>query len=646
MKSKTLSIIAAFVFLLSCAPKKEAVRGQPPELPLLPQEEAMMLPELPPEPDEVREVVLPPPGPEPVVIEEVEEEKLIILNFESTDIRTIIDTFSELLNINYILTPGISGTVTIQSYHKFPIRELHAVFQSVLEINGLTAVKEDSFYRIVTLDTAMQQPINVQKGKELQVKIDGSFVTQLVPLQYVGATEVANIFRNLMPRGTDLIVYEPANMLIITALPPTLLKFMKLVEALDVVETETESIRTFVYHVENGEAKTLEEILQSLYPEEKKPETAAAARTPRAVPTTRRGVTPPPQITMAAAEALPGEGEIGELTVTAYEDINALLIKASSKTYVALLEVLKKIDVPVKQVVIEVLIAEITLTDSTDFGVQWLLDTGAVVGAGFTTSSTPRTGFGPTETPLFQALISGTIDKTFLEGFITALSEESRVNVLASPQILALDNKEAQIEIGDEVPTATGLTQQPATGGGTTLVTSGQIQYRTVGTILTVTPHITEAGNVKMKLIVEQSTIGDSITVGSGTFPRFTSRKATTSAVVSSGRTLFLGGLISDEKNLTRRGIPGLSKIPLLGYLFGTTEDSVTKRELLVMVTPHVIGDQKEAAEITRQFQNRVHTIKKRLEELEEKGENYFLPMENGESAEEAMEVEQGESAE
>jgi type II secretory pathway component GspD/PulD (secretin) len=636
MKLKVLSFIAVFVFLLSCAPKKEAVRGQPPELPTLPHEEAMKLPELPPEPDEVREVILPPPGPEPVVIEEAENEKLIILNFENADIRTIIDSFGKLMGINYILTPGISGTVTIQSYHKFPVSELNAVFQSILEINGLTAVKEDSFYRIVPIDTAMQQPVDVQKGKEIKVKIDGSFVTQIVPLQYVGATEVANIFRNLMPRGTDLIVYEPANMIIITALPATLVKFMKVVDALDVAETETESIRTFVYHVENGDAETLGGILKDLYPEEKKGETAAAraAITPSAA---RRGVTPPTQITMASAEALPGEGEIGQLTITAYPDINALLIKASPKTYVALLEVLKKIDVPVRQVVIEVLIAEITLTDSTDFGIQWLLESGATT-AGFETSSTHRTGFTESQTPLFQTLISGTIDKTFLQGFITALDNQSRVNVLASPQILALDNKEAEIQIGDEVPTATGLTQQPATGGGTTLVTSGQIQYRTVGTILTVTPHITEAGNVKMKLVVEQSAIGDSVIVGSGEFPRFTSRKATTSAVVASGRTLFLGGLISDENTLTRRGIPGLSKIPLLGYLFGTTEDSVTKRELLVMVTPHVINDQKAAAEITKQFQNRVHTIGQRLKELDETGENYFLPLENGESAEKVME--------
>jgi general secretion pathway protein D len=619
--------------MVSCTPTVKEVK--PLELPPLPVEYELVLPELPEEPEEGVEVKLQPPGSPPVILEEDEDKKYIILNFENTDIRTIIDTFSEILGINYMLTPGISGTVTIQSYNKFPVDELYSIFQSVLEINGLTAVKEKSFYRIIPLDTARQQPLNIEKGREFSVRLDGSFVTQLIPLRYVNASEIANIFRNLMPRGTDLIVYEPANMLIVTALPPTLVKFMKLIGSLDVQETETEAIRTFVYHVENGEAKKLADILKSMYPPEK-----AAPKAAPAIPTpARRRTTPTPQITEAAV-ALPGV--IGEITVNAYEDINALLIKCTPKTYMALLEVLDKIDVPVKQVVIEVLIAEITLTDSNDFGIQWLLKGNSATG--FTTTSETASGFGippdQFEAPLFASLITGTINKSVANVFITALAGESRVNVLASPQILAMDNKEAEIKIGNEVPTATGLTQQPATGGGgTTLVSSGQIQYRTVGTILTVTPRITETGNVNMKLMVEQSGIGEDVTLGSGTFPSFTSRKATTSAVVSSGKTLFLGGLISENKRKTRSGIPGLSKIPILGLLFGTTSDSITKRELMVMVTPHVIGSQDDAEVITEDFQNRVRTIKKRLDRLDRKGNNVFLPpkKEPSEPAEETM---------
>ncbi len=619
MRRRVLPLVVLVFLASSCATKKEAVIAvetlpSPPTI-----AEASETPAPQPEPVTKDKSTITTPA-EPVILEEEADRKYIVLNFENTDIRTIIDTFGEILGINYILTPGISGTVTIQSYDRFPVEELFYVFQSVLEINGLTAVKEASFYRIVPLDTAKQQSLDVDSGKALDVRLDGSFLTQLIPLQYAKASDIAGILRNLMPRGADLIVYEPANMLIVTALPPTLVKFMKLISALD--EQDTESIRTFVYHVENGEAKKLAEILKTLYPEDKTPRAPSAAAPPVQPPARA-----PAPSRAETAESLPGE--IGAITVTAYEDINALIIKCSPRTYVSLLEVLKQIDVSdisVRQVVIEVLIAEITLRDSTDFGIQWLLESGATT-TGFSDSSTPRTGWStdPPE-PIFAALISGTIDKTFIQAFITALASESRVNVLANPHVLALDNKAAEIKIGDEIPTATGLTQQPATGGGTTLVSSGQIQYRTVGTILKVTPHITEAGNVNMDIVVEKSGVGQEVTLGTGTFPSFTTQTATTSAVVSTGQTLFIGGLISDSKSTTRRGLPVLSKIPVLGYLFGTTTDTVEKRELLVLVTPHVIENRREAEEITRGFQRRVKTIKKRLEHLDSTGTNVYLP--------------------
>ncbi|MEK6581936.1 MAG: type II and III secretion system protein, partial [Nitrospirota bacterium] len=188
----------------------------------------------------------------------------------------------------------------------------------------------------------------------------------------------------------------------------------------------------------------------------------------------------------------------------------------------------------------------------------------------------------------------------------------------ASPHILAMDNKEANIQIGDEVPTATGLTQQPSTTTGsitpTTLVSTGQIQYKTVGTLLTVKPHITEKNRVTLDITQEVSGLGALIKVAGQDFQGFNTRKAKTSAVVQSGHTLVLGGLIRESKSQGRSGIPFLSKIPILGYLFGTTTDTYSKTELLVMVTPHVINNQEEADAVTREFQYKVKTIKERLE--------------------------------
>jgi len=190
-RMRILSILLVMALMVSCAPKQHVAQLQPSPMP---DETQLVLPDLPDEPG--KEEVKHEPTVSPVIVEEGENnEKYIILNFENTDIRTIIDTFSEILGINYILTPGIAGSVTIQSYNKFPVSELYDIFQSLLEINGLTAIKEGSFYRIVPLDTARQQPLDIQKGKEFNMTLDGSFVTQLIPLQYVKASEIANIFQ-------------------------------------------------------------------------------------------------------------------------------------------------------------------------------------------------------------------------------------------------------------------------------------------------------------------------------------------------------------------------------------------------------------------------------------------------------------------
>jgi general secretion pathway protein D len=170
------------------------------------------------------------------------------------------------------------------------------------------------------------------------------------------------------------------------------------------------------------------------------------------------------------------------------------------------------------------------------------------------------------------------------------------------------------------VPIATGLTQQPSTGtGGTTLVSTGQIQYKTVGTILNVKPRITEKGMVSMEITQEVSQIGADVLVSGQEFASFSTRKATTTASVQSGHTLIIGGMIREAKDRARAGIPFLSKIPLLGYLFSSTSNDYEKTELLVMVTPHVVSNQDEADALTERFQNRVKTIKKKIKAFADK---------------------------
>lgn len=636
MKNLSL-ILLCFVLLLGCAPKgvmKPSPEGEPSlsiingageNAPSAQQTEPEKAPGKAPAEQAGKK-------PEPSYrLEEVEEEKYIVLNFENAELDTVISTFGDLLNMNYILSPGITGKVTIQSYKKFPTKDLFHVFQSILELNGLTAVKDGSLYRIVQIDAAKQQPVPIEKGKGPALVLDAGFVTQIIPLDYVKAADASNLLQRLAPRGTDIVIYEPSNLVIVTALPATLNRFMKLIQAIDIEETERESLRTFVYHVENGEAKKLEGILKSIYAEKKDTfQRQSAVQAPAQVPQTpplppgrRQPVTPP----SAGMESVPGE--VGEMTITAYEDINALIIKTTPRAYLSLLELLKRLDEPVKQVLIEVLVAEVTLGDSTQFGIEWLLSNVksgelTLTSGGFAAVNPDTGAMVPTLTTTsegknFGGFIQGIFDSTTLNMAVSSLASQSKLNVLASPHILAMDNKEAKIEIGSEVPVATGLTQQPATAeAGVTLVTTGQIQYKTVGTLLTVTPHITERNKVTLKISQEVSQVSPTaVLVANQAFQSFDTRKANTTAVVESGHTLLIGGLMRQSKNYTRSGIPFLSSIPILGYLFSTTAETFDKTELILMVTPHVVNDQNEADALTQDFKNRIRIVKKEIEEHE-----------------------------
>lgn len=643
MPSRIITVIIA-VFLITSCTAEQTIKKEPPAV-AIPSQPVTPAPEVkPPEPPQPQKAVV---GreetgvkkikrQEPVIVEEGADGKYVVLNFDGADIETVISTMGEMLNLNYVLAPGVKGKVTIQSYKKFPMRDLLQIFQTILEVNGLTAVRDGEIYRIVPVDSAKQQPLQVQSGRDVKLlQMDSGFITQLIPLEYVKASDIVNITRNLMPRGADLVVYEPSNMLIVTAPPYALLKFMKIVEALDIPSIERESVRTFVYYVENGEAKKLADVLKTLYAGKK----AARRRTPAVPPVTmllrrKQSLKRKTKVTATTVKSIPGEVE-GDIVITPYEDINALIIKSTPKSYLTMLEVLRKLDIPAKQVLIEVLIAEVSLTDRTQLGIEWMLKTLSnkhdTVMSGFTSESQPGSvspnidsGTGkvtniitsPSVGTAFAAIIRPERYGVLLNAFASL----GKLNVLASPHILAMDNKEARIEIGEEIPIATGFQQQPATStttGTTSFVAAGQIQYRTTGIILTVTPNISEKKMVKLKINQEISNRGVDVSLAGITSPSFTTRKAETVGVVKSGRTLIIGGLISEQNSNSREGIPLLSRIPLIGYLFGVRTKETKKTELLVMVTPYVVSSMEEVDAITRKFRNRVKTIKKRLEEIQ-----------------------------
>jgi general secretion pathway protein D len=200
---------------------------------------------------------------------------------------------------------------------------------------------------------------------------------------------------------------------------------------------------------------------------------------------------------------------------------------------------------------------------------------------------------------------------------LQALATESKVNVLASPHILAADNREARIQIGNQVPIVTSETPVSTTGTVGTSV-SRTIQYKDTGVILKIKPLINESGLVTLDLSQEVSDYFLQTIYGSE-YPVITKREASTNLVAQDGETIVVGGLIQDNFSRTKEGLPLLSKIPLLGWLFSNTTDSTKRTEVIMLLTPLVVKNPEEAKNMTNVYIHRVKGFKKelRVEQME-----------------------------
>ncbi|WP_169728974.1 type II secretion system secretin GspD [Desulfatirhabdium butyrativorans] len=318
-----------------------------------------------------------------------------------------------------------------------------------------------------------------------------------------------------------------------------------------------------------------------------------------------------------AATLVGGTGDIlGDVEIIADEANNAIVVRATERDYRIIEKVLKQLDILPRQVLINVVIAEVTLTGSVEWGLEWFLnknigaigsDSGEYTFQGALDNGIKRS----VNTPLgsssgFFFSIYDPVD--FLRGLGKVLGSDSGINILSSPNILALDNKEASIEVGKEIPTVTGTTTDAT--AGTTITNS--VQYRKTGIILNVTPHINSSGLVKMELEQEVSDVGEFITELKNY--TFLSRRADTSLVVEDGKTIVIGGLMKSNRQDSNAGIPLLKDIPVLGYLFGAGSKKSEKTELIILITPNVVKSRAEADRITREFSGKIEHLTKELQ--------------------------------
>ncbi|MBL0122195.1 MAG: type II secretion system secretin GspD [Betaproteobacteria bacterium] len=410
-------------------------------------------------------------------------------------------------------------------------------------------------------------------------------------------------------------------LLVVTTQAKYLEEAKKWIERLDRAGGATGGMRLNVYAVQHGKAEKLAQLLSEVYGSKQSSSggpTLAPGQRPAQIgtaPTVLPGQpAAPPQATAQSLVAFSGSGVSvsKDVKIIADNDNNALLILASPSDYETIQSALRQLDVARRQVSVEVLVAEVTLNDELKFGIEWF------VNARNNTLGSMRDGATalPTLPGLLDAAGKAFDPRTVVKGtsglqlinigpggdiraVLHALGTDGRSRVISTPRVMVLDNEKATINVGDQISVDTGASTGTSTGG--TVVTTRQ--YLSTGVILSVTPRINAGGRVTLDVNQEVSAPGE------GTNPTISTRKAQTVVTVSSGETMVLAGLISELNTTGSTGLPLLSKIPLIGGLFGSQSLIKRRTELVLLITPTVVTSPEDARAVTDEIRKKLPSL-------------------------------------
>ena len=330
----------------------------------------------------------------------------------------------------------------------------------------------------------------------------------------------------------------------------------------------------FSYQVQNTDAQALAATLEKVM--------GVAAQPPR-----------PPGTPAPAAP-------VGPVRVVVDPGTNTIIFQGSSEDYGQIRNLLELLDRPAKEALIEVTVAEVSLTDASQLGIEWLIREARLGGSDFTASGGTLGGLGIGTAGFNLRVFTSPGDTRLL---LNALASSNRATILSNPRVVARNGETATIQVGEEVPIITSQQTTPTTGGTGSILQS--VQYRNTGVILKVRPVIHSNNQINLEVSQEVSA-AQSTTTGVDTSPTFQTRKLDTKLSLRDGSTVLLGGLISSTSTEGDAGIPWLKDIPFLGQLFRTNTKTSARRELLVIITPYIIATDSDAQAVTEAFKKQL----------------------------------------
>ena len=566
-----------------------------------------------------------------------------VVNIKEADIHEFVSQVAQITGKTFVIDPRLKGNVTVVSSVPMNADAVYELFLSVLRVHNFTASPSGDVIRIQTTATGKQGPGPDGEVRELPPE---ELITRVIAAQNVESGELVKILRPLIPQYGHIAAVAQPNIVIISDHANNIGRLTRMIEQIDVADED----EITVMPLREAWVGTVVALLEKLAPEQigqgaAGPQRIQLIANERNNSIVVRGKPRPtaeilklidkldqPATTTGGAQVfrlnhadavdvanilsalLAGNDRGGEgaepTTIQADESLNAIVARANPGTINELRGILDKLDVRRTQVLIEAAVVEVNLQDRRDVGVE----TAIVDGEGDTVplASTSLSGVvsqlltnlaeeggedGQVNIDVLAGLASVSSptlaaarinpDGISFGGIVTALATSSDANLLSTPSIMALDNQEAVIVVGQQVPFRTGSFTTTGDGSSNPFTT---VQREDVGLTLKVTPHVHEGSSVRMQVDQEITNIVET-PIGDGGFADVVTskRQITTTILAEDQQIIVLGGLIQDNVTQTRRKVPLLGDIPGLGFLFRSTGDSRTKTNLLVFLRPTVI---------------------------------------------------------
>ncbi|HEB27686.1 MAG TPA: type II secretion system protein GspD [Porticoccus sp.] len=584
---------------------------------------------------------------------EPDEDELLTINMRDADISAVIQWMAEQTNKMIVVDPRVKGKVTILANQGMTPDQAYQVFLTMLDVHGYAATESGGILRIFPASQAKAAP------KDLIKSFDqlggGEQILYIYQANNVSATRLVELLRPLLPSSGHIAAFPESNSLIISDESENVKRLVAMVKQID----ESGEFNIEIIKLNHADSNNVAGLVLSLVGDESGPafsitsddrsnsllmsgDPATRQRVKQLIAQLDKPITDSGNTRVVylhyldAAELLPilrgmsttmqednkNANNQSPISIEASESANAIIMTAPPYLLDVMLDVIAQVDIRRAQVLVEAIIVEVSKDFSQTIGVEWNTSLSRDSG----TEAITNFGLKTVDNEGVISLLGSGLNLGFyrngsLRVLAQAIANENDANILSTPSIITLDNHEAEILVGSNVPFITG---QATGSASTTSDPFTTYERQDIGITLKITPQINEGDSITLDILQEIESISEATTVASDIVTN--KRSIKTKVIVEDEAILVLGGLISDETQQLVKKVPLLGDLPILGALFRSTTDQIVKKNLMVFIHPVIIDSEEVANHVTRKNYNLMQDLQKKYNSGKFSTEKLDLP--------------------